>query len=80
MYSEVAFVLVSTGFQVQPQIILDPDYLADYLSGSYNYDRLNLILNAIQGFSLFRQTKILKYTRDRNLQKQNSETIFYTVA
>ena len=76
MYSEVAFVLVPTGTQVQLQIILDPDYLSD----SYNYDRLNLIFNTIQGFSLFRQTKILKYTRDRNLRKQNNETIFYTVA
>ena len=32
MYSEVAWVLVSSGTHVQPQIILDPDYIADYLS------------------------------------------------
>ena len=38
MYAEVAWVLVSSGTQVQPQIILDPDYLPDYLSVSYDYD------------------------------------------
>ena len=32
MYFEVAWVLASSGTQVQPQIILDPDYLPDYLS------------------------------------------------
>ena len=37
MYSEVAWVLVSSGTQVQPQVILDPDYLPDYLSVSYGY-------------------------------------------
>ena len=36
MTSEVAWVLVSSGTQVQPQIILDPDYLPDYLSVSYD--------------------------------------------
>ena len=34
-YSEVAWVLVLSGSQVQPQIILDPEYLPDYLSVSY---------------------------------------------
>ena len=37
MYSVVALVLVSSGTQVQPQIILDPDYLPNYLSVSYDY-------------------------------------------
>ena len=41
MYAEVDWVLVSSGTRVQPQIILDPDYLPDYLSVSYDYD-LNL--------------------------------------
>ena len=36
--SEVAWVLVSSGTQVEPQIILDSDYLPDYLSVSYDYD------------------------------------------
>ena len=35
--AEVAWVLVSSGTQVQPQVILDPDYLPDYLSVSYDY-------------------------------------------
>ena len=30
MYTEIPWVLVSSGTQVQPQIILDPDYLLDY--------------------------------------------------
>ena len=34
MYSEVAWILVFSGTQVQPQIILDPDHLPDY---SYDY-------------------------------------------
>ena len=37
MYAEVAWVLVSSGTQVQLQVILDPDYLSDYLSVSYDY-------------------------------------------
>ena len=37
MNSEVAWVLVSSESQVQPKIILDPDYLPDYLSLSYDY-------------------------------------------
>ena len=37
MYAEVAWVLVSSGTQVQPQVILDPNYLPDYLSVSYGY-------------------------------------------
>ena len=38
MYFEVGWVLVSLGSQVQLQIILDPDYLPDYLSISYDYE------------------------------------------
>ena len=38
MYVEVAWVLVSLGTQVQPQIILDPDYLPDYLFVSDDYE------------------------------------------
>ena len=32
MNSEIVWVLVSSGIQVQPQIILDPVYLPNYLS------------------------------------------------
>ena len=38
MCAEIAWVLASSGTQVQLQIILDPDYLPDYLSVSYDYD------------------------------------------
>ena len=37
MYVEIAWVLVSSITQVQPQVMLDPDYLPDYLSVSYDY-------------------------------------------
>ena len=36
MYAEAAWVLVYSGTQVQPQVILAPDYLPDYLSVSYD--------------------------------------------
>ena len=39
MYAEVAWVLVSLGTQVQLQVILDPDYLPDYPSVSYDYEK-----------------------------------------
>ena len=38
MYAEVAWMLISLGTQVQPQLILDPHYLSDYISVSYDYD------------------------------------------
>ena len=37
MYGKVAWVLVSSGTQVQPQIILYPGYLPDYFSASNDY-------------------------------------------
>ena len=51
MYSEVTWVLVSSGTQVQPQIILTPDYLPDYLSVSYYYglkDHYNIPINIFE--------------------------------
>ena len=39
MYAKIAWVLLSSGTQVQPQTILDPDYLPDYFSVSYDYDQ-----------------------------------------
>ena len=41
MYAEIAWVLVSSGTQVQPQVILDPGYLPDYLFVSYDYGLSN---------------------------------------
>ena len=48
-YSDVAWVLVSSATQVQPQIILDPDYIPDYLSVSYDYG----VSKSINGSSFF---------------------------
>ena len=45
MYAEVAWVLVSSRTQVQPQIILDSDHLRDYLSVSYDYLKRNMEKN-----------------------------------
>ena len=47
MYSEVAWVLVSSGTQVQPQIILVPDHLPENLSVSYHNDCRNIPRNKI---------------------------------
>ena len=45
MYAEVAWVQVSLGTQGHPQIVLDPDYLPDYLSVSYDYGVDKLLLD-----------------------------------
>ena len=40
MYSELAWVLVSSGAQVELQIIFEPNYLPDYLSVSHEYEKI----------------------------------------
>ena len=47
MNSEVTEVLVASGTQVQFQIILDPDYLPDYLFASYDYAKTQSILHEL---------------------------------
>ena len=42
MYADVAWVLVSLGTQVQPQIMLNPEYLPDYISVSYDYASIDI--------------------------------------
>ena len=42
MYAEVTWVRVYSGTQGQLQITLDPDYLPDYPSVSYDYGWLNI--------------------------------------
>ena len=44
MYSEVAWVLVSSRTKVQSKIILEPDELPDYLSVSYDYKTMKICL------------------------------------
>ena len=45
IYSEVAWILISSGTQVQPQIILDLGYPPDYLSVSYDFAETHPTLN-----------------------------------
>ena len=51
MYSEVAWVLVSSGTEVQPQIILEQEYLPDYFSVSYDHyaDGLAFVTEILEG-------------------------------
>ena len=61
MNSEVAWVLVSSGTQVQSQIILDPDYLPDYISVSYDYVKMarKMLLLQMHNFVVSKIKRIL---------------------
>ena len=52
MYAEIAWVLVFLGTKVETQVMLDPDYLPDYLSVSYHYGFSENIWNGIEIFEL----------------------------
>ena len=52
MYAGITWVLVSSGTQVQPQKILDPDYLSDYPFVSYDYARKEYIVQEAMGRKL----------------------------
>ena len=56
MSTEVAWILVSLGTDVQPQILFDPNYLPDYLSVSYDYGDSKKVGKNISLFDL-----ILRY-------------------
>ena len=45
MYVEASWALVSLETHVQPQVIVDPDYLPDYLSVSYGYGYVYVVLS-----------------------------------
>ena len=45
MHGEIGWILVSSGTQVQSQVILDPDYLADYLSVSHDYGNSYFVIS-----------------------------------
>ena len=47
VYAEIAWALVSSGTQVQPQLILDPDYLPEYLSVSYGYGYIYIVCTVL---------------------------------
>ena len=62
IYAEIAWVLVSLGTQVQPQVMLDPDYLPDYLSVSYDYawtymKAIKLVVKIVSENTLFLKNK-----------------------
>ena len=66
MYAEVAWVLVSSGTQVQSQVILDPDYLSDYLSVSYDYVNINSLHKTKNNFGR-------KSSNRKNMDGENDE-------
>ena len=66
MYSELAWVLVSSEIQVQPQLILVPDYLPDYLSFLCDYEPRNRKLSWKNTF----QSKI--YSRFSKIHLQST--------
>ena len=49
MHSEVAWVLVFSGAQVQPQMLLDPDYVPDYIP--FLVTMKKLIIKTLKGLT-----------------------------
>ena len=49
-------------------------------SHAVSVELTDLVLNSNQGLALIRQKQMLRSTRHKNLQKQNNEDFFYTVA
>ena len=60
MYAEVAWIPVYSGTQVQPQIILDLNYLPDHLSVSYDYDFSHQVLQSYFTFEKLQYPKALR--------------------
>ena len=84
MYAEVACVLVSLGTQVQPQVILNPDYLPDYLTDSYDYYGSSislvslsclLILNISVNLASFAGHAEMTHLLVRNLKESHSSML-----
>ena len=84
MYDEVACVLVSLGTQLQPQVILNPDYLPDYLTDSYDYDGSSislvswsclLILNISVNLASFAGHAEMTHLLVRNLKESHSSML-----
>ena len=76
MYSEVAWALVFSINQVQPQIILEPDHILQYLCISYDYvySHKNNIKTTLMFFSQYShkitdiKEKFLKYVTFGNFR------------
>ena len=81
MYGEVAWVLACSGTHVQSQIILDPDYLSDYPSVSYDYVSMHEKWSFLLRISSVNVTKsALSCGFDHLLRKSLIENfIFYAV-
>ena len=81
MYGEVAWVLACSGTHVQSQIILDPDYLPDYPSVSYDYVSMHEKWSFLLRISSVNVTKsALSCGFDHLLRKSLIENfIFYAV-
>ena len=68
MYSKVAWVLLSSGTQVQPQVIIEPAYLPNYLSVSYGYGLTSYIYR-----SCHRKCSIKKlFLKNSQLSQENN--------
>ena len=66
MYSELARVLVSLRTQVQSQIILEPDYLPDYLPFL-----MVMIAHIVERSNNFDRSKISYYVRNKFFEEKN---------
>ena len=62
MYSKVAWVLLSSGTQVQPLVILDPAYLPNYLSVSYGYGLTSYIYRSSHRKCSIKKPILKKFT------------------
>ena len=71
MLSEVAWVLVSSVTQVLLQMILDLDYIPDYLSISHGYDIDNYFSVDFRFYTLMLQTAYLEISMPAQLLKMS---------
>ena len=79
MYVEIAWALVSSGTRVQPQIMPNPDCLPDYLSISYDYDHIFLVIMNMQYIELVFQSLfrlVFKVFKSSNLLIHRTSIIF----
>ena len=70
MYSELVWVIVSLGTQFQSQIILEPDYLPDYLPFL-----MIMIAHILESSNNFDRSKISYYVRNNFFVEKNELTL-----
>ena len=71
MLSEVVWVLVSSVTQVLLQMILDLDYIPDYLYISHDYDIDNYFSDDFRLYTLMPQTTYLEISMPAQLLKMS---------